>query len=47
MHIFDLAPNEPCELRLHSKLHNIMLVATELHVILRNFCVLSWVRDKI
>lgn len=46
MHIFDFAPNEACEFRLHSKLHNIMLVATELHVILRKFCVLSWMHDN-
>ena len=30
----------------HSKLHNTMLVATKVHVMLRSFVVLTWMRDK-
>ena len=34
------------KLLLHSKLHNIALLATEVHVILRSSIVLTWIRDK-
>ena len=30
----------------HSKLHNIMLVATKVHVTLKSSVVLTWMRDK-
>lgn len=30
----------------HSKLRNIMLVVIRVHVILRSFVVLTWMRDK-
>jgi hypothetical protein len=34
-------------LKLHSKLCSITHVATKLHVILRSFVVLTWMRDTI
>ena len=31
----------------HSKLHNITLVATKMHVTLHSFVVLTWMRDAL
>ena len=32
--------------KIHSKLHDIMLVVTKVHVILKSFIVLIWMHDK-
>lgn len=30
----------------HSQLHNITLVATKVHLVLRSFVVVTWMRDR-
>ena len=43
--VFIIVMNDPYMSQLHSKLRSITPVATKVHVMLRSFVVLGWMRD--